>query len=571
VRRLISHFLALTLFVTYLPNRTSAAAIASIMLRNNKSFIKMEEDPKDHNIEELESWSTTVSESDIDDDGDDLKVSYLGTILTWSQKKTRMQKALSILGAFGAVMIVTALVLIFQKYGSNSAASANKSVSSPTGRPTNQPLSFFNPGSTNVPEASNITVAPKSPTESPTKEPVRQPTNSPTTSGRPSASPTEYHKPTYVPGNLTTMTLGLLLSEGLDARLIATSNQKVRYDLDLGESKAKFHKQPDAGATFPDSREGNPGGWIYVSNSEVENKKGGVGALTFDKDGSLIDYQIVLEKTSMNCGGGRTPWGTWASCEEVEFDGQIYQVDPTGERKPEIMTLGMEGGRWESFAFDIRDRSRPLFFATEDHSKGTVRRYTPDDAPDWNEPWGMLHGPGKTDFLIIFPNATKDGGLFEWTDDKEAAKNNARSYYPMTEGIDVYGSQLFFVCKKIKQVFVLDLDEGTYYNHTTLNGLFDGKPDQMQRVLGDSKDLLYFTEEGGVDSGVHARDHLGRFYTVFESPVYNDETTGLSFSPDGLFMYAAYQNTGSLFTIWRTDGLPFHAAYLDVKYHHTVG
>jgi hypothetical protein len=109
----------------------------------------------------------------------------------------------------------------------------------------------------------------------------------------------EYREPTYVPGNLTTMTLGLLLSEGLDARLLATSsNQKVRYDLDLGESKDKFHKQPNAGATFPDSHEGNPGGWIYVSNSEVENKKGGIGALTFDIDGNLIDYRAYFYDSS---------------------------------------------------------------------------------------------------------------------------------------------------------------------------------------------------------------------------------------------------------------------------------
>jgi hypothetical protein len=294
-----------------------------------------------------------------------------------------------------------------------------------------------------------------------------------------------------------------------------------------------------------------------------------VGALTFDKDGNLLDYQMVLEKSSMNCGGGRTPWNTWVSCEEVESTGQIYQVDPTGQREPQLMTLGSEGGRWESFSYDVRDRNQPRFFATEDHSKGTIRRFTPSGVIDWDHrPWDMLHGSGITDFLMIAPNATNNGGAFVWTDNKNSAKSNAKEFYPQTEGIDVYGSQLFFVCKRIKQLFVLNLDDGTYYNQTTVNGLFDGKPDQMQRLLGDSRDLLYFTEEGGVDAGIHARDHLGRYYTVFESPMYNDETTGLAFSPDGRFMYAAYQNTGVLYAIWRNDGFPFHASHLDVKYHH---
>jgi hypothetical protein len=406
----------------------------------------------------------------------------------------------------------------------------------------------------------------KSSTKTPTRNPSRHPTAEPT--HEPTIQPTDQDiEPlVYRPGNLTTQKVGLLLSEGLDARLIATTDEKVVYG-DGSESNIPFHGQPDAGACFPDERPENPGGWIYVSNSEMQAVgTGGVGGFTFDRDGNLLDYRMILSGTSMNCGGGRTPWGTWVSGEEIEFDGRIYQVDPYGERGGEVMTLGSSGGRWESFAYDVRNRERPHFFATEDHSKGTVRRFTPDN-PNWDDPWNILHGEGVVDFLMIFPNATNNGGTFVWTNDKEAAKNNARSYYPQTEGIDVYGSQMYFVCKRIKQVFSLDLDEGTYWNRTTITGLFDGQPDQMQRILGDGSGLLYFTEEGGKDAGIHARDALGRFYTILESPVYTDETTGLAFSPDGRHMYLAYQSNGLLFDVWREDGFPFNATQLDVKYH----
>jgi hypothetical protein len=45
------------------------------------------------------------------------------------------------------------------------------------------------------------------------------------------------------------------------------------------------------------------------------------------------------------------------------------------------------------------------------------------------------------------------------------------------------------------------------------------------------------------DAGVHARDSTGRFYTIFESPEYNDETTGLAFSPDGkCTKYKVFEN-----------------------------
>jgi hypothetical protein len=259
---------------------------------------------------------------------------------------------------------------------------------------------------------------------------------------------------------------------------------------------------------------------------------------------------------------------TWVSCEEIEFDGLIYQVDPTGAREAQLMTLGSEGGRWESFAYDIRDVDRPHFYATEDHHKGTVRRFTPDN-PDWRYPWDMLHSDGIVDYLMIFPNAANTGGTFIWSNDKDAAKDNARSFYPQTEGIDVYVSQMFFVCKGIRQLFILNLDDGTYSNRTTVSGLFDGSPDTLRRILGDTSDLLYFTEEGGVDAGVHARDPLGRFYTVLESPRYIGETSGLSFSPDGRFLYIAYQDVGMLFAVFRRDGNPFTGRHLDVKYHQT--
>ena len=135
-------------------------------------------------------------------------------------------------------------------------------------------------------------------------------------------------------------------------------------------------------------------------------------------------------------------------------------------------------------------------------SKGTVRRFTPDVLHwDSGDEWKMLHETGVTDFLIVQPNEQRTGGTFQWTNDLEAAKNNAREYYPQSEGIDIHGSKMYVVCKKIKQLFTFDLDTLTYQNVSTVSGLFDGGPDQMQRILGQNGGLLYFTEEGGVDAG----------------------------------------------------------------------
>lgn len=198
------------------------------------------------------------------------------------------------------------------------------------------------------------------------------------------------------------------------------------------------------------------------------------------------------------------------------------------------------------------------------------QRFTPHnvtwDSPD--EAWNMLHGSGTVEYLMMEPNSGRTAGTFWWGSNRANARNNAARFYPNSEGIDVHNSKLYFVCKKIKRLFELDLLGGTFTNHSTTAGLFDGGPDQLKRILNDGgDDLLFFTEEGGKDAGIHGRDATGLFFTLLESPTYIDESTGLAFSPDARHLYVAWQKNGLLFDITRLDGLPFHAKSLNVKYH----
>lgn len=110
--------------------------------------------------------------------------------------------------------------------------------------------------------------------------------------------------PTYSPGNLTVQENGLLLSTGLKSRIIARSGQLVDF-ANGSKSTVTFHSDPDAAATYP----GPNNTWIYVSNSEVRlTFNGGVGALTFNDNGDVIDYKMVLSSSRANCGGGKTTW-----------------------------------------------------------------------------------------------------------------------------------------------------------------------------------------------------------------------------------------------------------------------
>ncbi|KAL3936987.1 MAG: hypothetical protein SGBAC_007802 [Bacillariaceae sp.] len=461
----------------------------------------------------------------------------------------------------------------------------------PSDMPTNAPTITGRPTSSQVPS----TV----PSESPSQKPSIEPSGNPTVTAVPTSEPM-----TYVPGKLTVKSNGLKLSEGLNSRIVARSGQRVLLDgLSLSaaqleewntssstptsaptawlvESDEVFHFKPDGAAAYawPENDDHDGKGWIYVSNAEVWDKgDGGVGALYFDDQGRVVDYKRLINGTTANCSGGKTPWHTWVTCEEDD-NGRIYQIDPLGIRPPEEMTIGMGRGKWESFAYDIRDQSKPRYFATEDKDSGTLRRFTPDE-PDWDDPWTMLQANGTVDFLVLEPSDwdIRTNGTFFWTDDLQAAKDNARRLFQNSEGIDVRGNQLFVVSKVQKELFILDLDAMTYEVHSTVFGLFDGQPDQMKRLISDDdkvgtkhdKSLLYFCEEGGRHNGVHARDSNGWYFTILESDVLDGETSGLAFSPDGKHMYFSYQHRGIIFDVWREDGRPFHGKTLSVKYHET--
>ena len=243
---------------------------------------------------------------------------------------------------------------------------------------------------------------------------------------------------------------------------------------------------------------------------------------------------MIVTGTSDNCGGGKTYWNTWVTCEE-ESTGQVHEVDPfVGISSQQKTVIGGSGGGYESFAYDARDRLKPTFYVTNDVSRGGLVRFTPNsDVVARAEATGdyskVLTTMGTLDWLVLNPSSSSPSvGTFSWTSDRSKGDTSAYAHYRNAEGIDIRDGKMYFTAKAAKHLFILDLDLRTYERSSTVSGAFDGQPDQIKSIIAKDplNDMLYFCEDGGRDYGVHARDTDGNFYTIIDNSTTNSETTG---------------------------------------------
>lgn len=382
---------------------------------------------------------------------------------------------------------------------------------------------------------------------------------------------------------------GMAAFAGNDGRIVLISNHELdALWADDGPFDENFHELPESFKAR-----------VYDRGADRTPGIGGTTTTIYNPATRETERQFLsLSGTLVNCAGGKTPWGSWLSCEEVfenpgeavneaqakfrrdQRHGYVFEVPASATGLVEARPL-QDMGRYLHEAAAVHE-STGIVYLTEDQWHSLFYRFIP------NVP-GRLHEGGRLQALAISEQPAKETHNWEtqdirlnaslptqWIDleNVDPDEDDLRlrgaamgaAMFARGEGLTVAGDRFAFTCTiggpaRLGQVFTYTPSpfEGTAREQTAPGSLTLIAEANESSILknGDNLtiapwgDLLLCedtVQEVGNCAVVGIRPD-GSQYLVANNTYSTSELAGVCFSPDGKILFVNIQYPGMTIAI----------------------